>query len=93
MNTYTAKFWAVCPVNSQAIDYTLTIKTGQQIRVEAIQERLEHIKQGFHEDIADELQRALGGEQVLEAMHHGVHIRTERPTLPHWVKSSDVPNA
>ena len=53
MNTYTAKFWASCPVNGLPIDYTLTIKTGQQIRVESIQERLGQIKEGFHEEIAD----------------------------------------
>lgn len=90
MNTYTAKFWAVCPVNDQAIDYTLTIKTGQQIRVESIQDRLAEVRKGFHEEIADFLQKSLGGEQVLEAMHHGVHIRTERPTLPHWIKSNEA---
>lgn len=90
MNTYTAKFWASCPVNSLPIDYTLTIKTGQQIRVEAIQERLDHIREGFHEDIADQLQRTFGGEQVLEAMHHGVHIKTERPMPHHWIKASEV---
>lgn len=90
MNVYTAKFWAACPVNSQAIDYTLTIKTEQRILVEVIQERLDHIKEGFHEDIADQLIRTFGGEQVLEAMHHGVHIRTMRPTLPYWLKASEV---
>jgi hypothetical protein len=91
MNTYTAKFWASCPVNGLPIDYTLTIKTGQQIRVESIQERLGQIKEGFHEEIADFLIRSIGGEQVLEAMHHGVHIKTERPMLPHWIKASEVP--
>jgi hypothetical protein len=90
MNTYTAKFWAACPVNSLAIDYTLTIKTDRQILVEAIQDRLAHIGQGFHEDIADALLKSFGGEQVLEAMHHGVHIKTERNSPHHWIKPSEV---
>lgn len=36
------------------------------------------IKQGFHEQIADELHRRFGGRQVLQAHHHGVDIQTIR---------------
>lgn len=90
MNTYRARFWAKCPANGQAIDYSITIKTGQMIRVEQILDELSKVTEGFHEQIADALHAKLGGEQLITAHHHGVDIETRRPTLPHWIKPSEL---
>jgi hypothetical protein len=86
MNTYTTRFWARCPANQQVIDYTLRISTGEMILVERIRGVVEAIKEGYHEEIADEIQREFGGSQTLTATHHGVDIETIRPHLAHWQK-------
>jgi hypothetical protein len=78
-NTYTRRFVAACPINGQAINYTLSIQTdGRFIAVEDIVSATDAITSGFHEHIADELLATFGGAQVLLAHHHGVDISTYR---------------
>jgi hypothetical protein len=79
VNTYRTDFFARCPVNGLRIRYALEIRTLIVIPVEAIIERVELIREGFHEAIADDLHAAFGGEQKLVAEHHGVVIETTRP--------------
>lgn len=86
MNKYTTNFFAVCPNNGIRISYELTITTGQVIHAEDIVAEVEAIKEGLHEDIADQLLANLGGTQVLKADHHGVCIETIRPHMAHWSK-------
>lgn len=79
MNIYRRQFVATCPNNGEAIIYSLTIEAGDRmIQVEHICTATALIKQGFHEQIADELHRRFGGRQVLRAHHHGVDIETIR---------------
>lgn len=80
MNVYRAQFHARCPVNAARISYTWTLTTAQVVRVEAINDALDEIRTGFHEDIADDLHRQFGGQQHLVAEHHGVTIETTRTT-------------
>jgi hypothetical protein len=77
LNIYSHSFVATCPVNGASIQYQLAIHTDRKIMVEDIVEECT-IGSGFHEDIADELIRRLGGLQVLQAHHHGVDIVTIR---------------
>lgn len=91
MNIYTTRFSALCPVNGQGIDYTLTVQTGEVLMVEEIREVLDGIKEGLHEHIADQLCAKFGGSQRLKAMHHGVEIETIRPHLAHWQKPNEQP--
>jgi hypothetical protein len=79
MNVYSRQFVAACPNNSEPIIYSLRIETDDRmIPVEHIVTATALIKQGFHEQIADELHRRFGGRQVLCAHHHGVDIETTR---------------
>jgi hypothetical protein len=79
VNVYSRQFVAACPNNGEAIIYSLRIETvGRVIQVEHIVTATAMIKQGFHEQIADELHRRFGGRQVLRAHHHGVDIETIR---------------
>ncbi|GFM87794.1 hypothetical protein PSCICO_31930 [Pseudomonas cichorii] len=48
------------------------------IRVEYIKTATALIKQGWHEQIADELAEQLGGQQNITAVHRGVEIETVR---------------
>lgn len=79
-NTYRHTFFAKCPANGIRIEYQLRIDVPahQQIRVELIVAVAGAIRSGYHEEIADILQRKLGGAQVLTAFHHGVGIETRR---------------
>lgn len=79
MNHYTARFHARCPSNGQPILYTLTLSTVSTIMIERITAAVSAVGVGYHEDIADSLWSQLGGQQVIEADHHGVAIRTVRP--------------
>lgn len=83
MNTYTTEFFSLCPTNGVRIKYTLKITTGAAIPVEQILAGVDLVE-GFHEDIADQLQQRFGGSQTLTADHHGVRIETLRPMLAHW---------
>lgn len=84
MNIYRAKFAAVCPNNGALIEYALTLETDRFIMVEALQERLTAVTEGYHEQIADLLCEDLGGRQTLVAEHHGVQIETRRPAANPW---------
>lgn len=78
MNRYKVKFHATCPVNGDAIEYSLTIESFKMIEVESIMHFLSGCKQGFHEDFADKLHQKFGGKQIMTAVHGAVCIETER---------------
>ena len=48
------------------------------IHVEHIKTAAALIKKGWHEQIADSLSEALGGDQTIIATHQGVEIETVR---------------
>lgn len=79
MNIYTQRFWAICPRNKRPVDYVLSIETDEQIMVEDLQQFVETLKEGYHEQFAADLHTRFGGMQTLDAHHHGTHIRTVRP--------------
>ena len=79
MNTYRVEFFARCPVNAARIKYWLCIRTDSVIPAEALNDAVDEIRSGLHEQIADSLLAAFGGQQTLTAEHHGVHIETTRP--------------
>ena len=78
VNTYKIKFHAICPVNEDAIEYFLIIKSSKMIQVEQIKEFTEKLSRGFHEVFADMLHGKFGGYQLMTAIHGGVLIETER---------------
>ncbi|MBV4530963.1 hypothetical protein HU719_006035 [Pseudomonas sp. SWRI107] len=77
-NTYRQTFAANCPSDGEVIVYTLEIRSQSMIRVEHIRTATALIKQGWHEQIADQLAEQFGGDQVIEAVHDGVEIETVR---------------
>ncbi len=77
-NTYRHTFTATCPGDGEMIVYTLEIRSLQMIRVEHIKIATSLIKQGWHEQIADQLAERFGGDQVIKAVHQGVEIETVR---------------
>ena len=79
MNTYRAEFFARCPANGARVRYSLRIETDSVVSVETINWAVDAIREGLHEDIADQLLVAIGHRQTLIAEHHGVTIETERP--------------
>lgn len=88
LNVYTTEFFARCPTNGIRVKYALRIEVTNTIPVEAIIDRIEKIREGFHEAIADELFAAFRGKQILTADHHGVHIETVRSAADekqHWL--------
>lgn len=89
MNTYKTEFFACCPTNGVRIKYVLRISTGEVIPVEQLIAAVESFSEGYHEEIADDLQRQFGGMQSLVADHHGVTIETTRPHLAHWSPTSE----
>lgn len=78
MNRYKIKFHATCPVNGDAIEYSLTIESSKMIPAESIKEAVDQCANGFHEAFADELHAKFGGRQFISAIHGGVLIETER---------------
>lgn len=78
MNIYRHSFIATCPSDGDAIVYSLEIRSLQMIRVEHIKTATALIKQGWHEQIADDLAERFGGDQVIKAVHQGVEIETVR---------------
>ena len=78
MNIYTYKFTAMCPSNNLSIEYCLKIETAKMVMVEEIKAVVSSLKNEYHEVMADELYRQLGGNQVMTARHHGVDIETRR---------------
>jgi hypothetical protein len=81
VNKYRAEFFARCPINDARIHYRLTIETDSVVSVEDLNDTLDSIRDGLHEDIADMLAE-YGGKQTLVAEHHGVQIETTRETKP-----------
>ncbi|WP_223532130.1 hypothetical protein [Pseudomonas sp. BF-R-30] len=78
MNIYRHTFAAVCPSDGELIIYRLEVRSPVMIRVERIGEETAAIKKGWHEQIADRLAEALGGDQTIIATHQGVEIETVR---------------
>ncbi|MGO2711554.1 hypothetical protein [Pseudomonas helleri] len=78
MNIYRHTFAAVCPSDGELIIYRLEVRSPLMIRVERIKEETAVIKKGWHEQIADQLAEALGGDQTIIATHQGVEIETVR---------------
>lgn len=81
MNRYTYTFIVNCPTNGEGIIYRLRIEHTDVILVEHLKTACSLWKTGYHEDIADDLHARFGGFQVMEAVHHGVTILTERGSL------------
>lgn len=78
MNSYTVEFFAICPNNGIRIKYQLRIETTDVIQVEHIVDEVTILDRGYHEEIADRLQRVFGGKQKMIADHHGIIIETTR---------------
>ncbi len=78
MNIYRHTFTATCPSDGDVIVYSLEIRSLQMIRVEHIKTATALIKQGWHEQIADDLSERFGGDQMIKAVHQGVEIETVR---------------
>ncbi|RRV49533.1 hypothetical protein [Pseudomonas sp. p106] len=78
MNIYRHTFTAVCPNDAEVIVYSLEIRSPQMILVEHIKTATALIKEGYQEQIADELAERFGGDQVIKAVHQGVEIETVR---------------
>ena len=78
MNKYNYKFTSVCPNDSESISYALEIKSNETIFAEDIVSACKKHASSFHEVIADDLKRSLGGSQKIIAYHCGVKITTLR---------------
>lgn len=78
MNIYRHTFSAICPSDGETIIYRLEIRSLAMIRVEHIKTATALIKKGWHEQIADRLAEALGGEQTMIATHQGVELESIR---------------
>lgn len=78
MNSYKVMFFARCPRNNIRITYHLEIKNQTFVSVEDIVGFVDQFKDGFHEEIADQIFTEFGGHQILSADHHGVTITTTR---------------
>lgn len=78
MNIYRHQFVCHCPANNKAIIYDLCIESDVMIHVEHIVTAAALHQKGYHEAVADDLMKKLGGRQVLKAHHHGVDIETRR---------------
>ena len=77
MNIYRHQFVCHCPANNKAIIYDLCIESDAMIHVEHIVTAAALHQKGYHESIADDLQKRLGGRQVLnreraDLRNHGV---------------------
>lgn len=77
-NTYRHTFTATWPSDGEVIVYTLEICSQAMTRVEHIKKATALIKQGWHEQIADQLGKRFGGHQVIKVVHQGVEIETVR---------------
>jgi hypothetical protein len=77
-NTYRHTFTAACPSDGETIVYQFELRTTAMIHVEHIKAATALIKKGWHEQIADRLSEALGGDQTIIATHQGVEIETVR---------------
>ncbi|MCU9949816.1 hypothetical protein [Pseudomonas sp. PDM13] len=78
MNIYRHTFVARCPSDGEMIIYRMEIKTKGMVMVEHIKTATSLIKEGYQEQIADQLQQQLGGVLRIEATHQGVEIESIR---------------
>lgn len=78
VNVYRRQFVSVCPADSDAIVYSLEIRSATMLRVEHINLALALEEKSFHEEIANRLFDRFGGEQRITAVHQGVEIETRR---------------
>lgn len=80
MNIYRVNFSCLCAKNSDAIQYSMEIASERMIFVEDILSALSEYKSksAYHEPMADQLYRKLGGRQVITANHGGIEIETRR---------------
>jgi hypothetical protein len=78
MNIYRHTFAATCPSDGDTIIYSLEIRSLAVVMVEHIRTATALIKSGYHERIADDLAKRLGGDQIIKAVHQGVEIETVR---------------
>lgn len=78
MNIYRHTFTAVCPNDAEVIVYSLEIRSPQMILVEHIKTATALIKEGYQEQIADELAERFDGDLVIKALHQGVEIESVR---------------
>lgn len=80
MNIYRVNFSCLCVKNSDVIQYSLEITSERMIFVEDIESALSEYKSksAYHEPMADQLYRKLGGQQVMTANHGGIEIETRR---------------
>ena len=78
LNTYTTEFFAICPENNIRVHYKWRVETDTVLKVEDLIDEVNLHSRGYHEEIADQLQRSFGGKQNLTAFHHGVLIETTR---------------
>jgi hypothetical protein len=76
VNCYRYTFAATCPMNGEAIIYTLELRSPERIMVEHIKTACALHKKGFHEDIAADLHARFPVELTLSANHHGVTIES-----------------
>lgn len=77
MNIYEFSFTAICPVNGDNIKYDMRLETT----VKHMAENLLGIctfDEEYHENIADQLFKLLGGRQTIKAQHGEVFITTHR---------------
>ncbi|PDT79935.1 hypothetical protein [Sinorhizobium sp. BJ1] len=77
MNIYRYRFNCVCPSDQTTVTYDLTITSPGKVLAEDIRTICD-AGPSHQEDLADKL-AALGGEQVIRAIHQGVEIETRRP--------------
>lgn len=78
MNIYRYQFVVTCPSNGEQIIYNLEIHSRDKVMVEHIKTACALHKNGYHEDIADDLHHRFGGLQIISANHHGVGIESRR---------------
>ena len=78
MNIYRHTFAAVYPSDGELIIYRLEVRSPAMIHVEHIEAATTIIKKGWHEQIADRLSEAVGGDQTIIATHQGVEFETVR---------------
>lgn len=77
MNIYRHQFVSKCPVNLDAIIYSLEIQKNDFIPAEAIEKACK-VEMTLHENLANNLFEEFGGKQVLKAVHGRVEIETIR---------------
>lgn len=78
VNTYRHTFVATCPSDGDQIVYRLELTTPGMILVEHIRTATALIREGFQEQIADQLHQRFGSDLRLVGTHQGVEIESLR---------------